>query len=102
MATPTYTTSHAWTLPNGWLKDMNPAIQAIDTVLTPHAAILVGGTVNVANTAITANSVIVFNRSLLGGTPGHLSYVLDPGVKVTFNSSSGTDTSTIAYIILKY
>ena len=102
MATVTYTTHFGWTLPNGWLTDMNPAIQAIDTALAPASATLVGGTVAVANTAITANSVILYNRSLLGGTPGHLSYALSAGVGITFNSSSGTDTSSIAYIVLKY
>lgn len=96
------TTNFGWTTPTGWLSDVAGTVSALDAMLAPKSAVLVAGTKAVADTAITANSVILYNRSLTGGTTGQLSYVLNAGVGVTFNSTSGTDTSTIVYIVLKY
>lgn len=63
-------------------------------------ATLVAGTVTVANTAITANSVIRYWRTTAGGTLGFLSLTLTAGTSFTITSSSGTDTSTIYYEIV--
>jgi hypothetical protein len=63
------------------------------------SATLSGGTVTVSNSSITANSKIQLTRSTSGGTPGHLSYTKSAGVGFTINSSSGTDTSVIEYVI---
>ena len=65
------------------------------------SAVLSGGTIAVANTAALASDTLLFNRSLTGGTVGHLSYVITPGTGYTFNSSAGTDTSTIVYQVIK-
>lgn len=103
MSTPTYTSTFGWTKPNGWLKDMGTSLDSIDTTLTPHTATLGAlGTVDIANTSITANSVILYTRTVADANAGHLSYVLDPGVKVTFNSSDALDRSVITYVIVKY
>lgn len=63
---------------------------------------LVGGAVVVADTKITANSILIISRKTAGGTPGtgH-TYVLNPGVGVTITSTSGTDTSVIS-VLTKY
>jgi hypothetical protein len=62
---------------------------------------LAAGTVVVANTSITANTRVFCNRTTTGGTPGHLSIVLNAGVGFTINSSSGTDTSTVAWLLME-
>lgn len=64
-------------------------------------ATLVGGTIAVANTTITANSVIIFNTKTAGGTLGSYSYTLNSGVGFTINSSSAIDTSTLSYFIFE-
>lgn len=65
------------------------------------AAVLVGGTVTVTNRIVTANSRIFLTRSTTGGTVGHLSYTISAGTSFTINSSSGTDTSTINWMIIE-
>lgn len=62
---------------------------------TAGSAVLVGGTVTVANTAIGTNSLVFLSRSTTGGTVGHLSYTKIDATSLTINSSSATDTSTI-------
>lgn len=64
-------------------------------------ATLVGGTVDVANTAVTANSYVILSRKTVGGTAGNLTYVLDPGVKFTIGSSSGSDTSVVTWVLVQ-
>lgn len=63
-------------------------------------AVLVGGTVTVPKTLITATSTILLSRRLIGGTVGNMSFTRSAGVSFTINSSSGTDTSTIQYFII--
>lgn len=65
------------------------------------SAVLVGGTVTVANTNIAATDRILVVRSTTGGTPGHLSYTISAATSFTINSSSGTDTSTVVYLIVR-
>ncbi|MBC2903144.1 hypothetical protein [Streptomyces cupreus] len=62
-------------------------------------ATLVGGTVTVSNTSVTASTRIVLTRSTTGGTVGHLSYTVSAGTSFTINSSSGTDTSTVVWLL---
>jgi hypothetical protein len=66
------------------------------------SATLVAGTVAVANTSITANSIIKIWRYTAGGTLGHLSYVNNAGVGFTINSDNAADTSVIRYQIDSY
>lgn len=65
-------------------------------------ATLVGGTKVVANTKVTANSRIFLMTQAPGGTPGWLQVsarVAD--TSFTILSSSGTDTSVVAYMIVE-
>jgi len=65
-------------------------------------AVLVGGTVTIPNTSITANSRVFAFCQTPGGTPGFLRCsARTPGTNYTILSSSGTDTSTIAVLITK-
>lgn len=60
-------------------------------------ATLVAGTVDVEDISITEFTVITLTRKTAGGTIGDLTYVKDPEVGFTINSSSATDTSRISY-----
>ena len=74
-----------------WLKQLNAGM---------GVATLVGGTVTVADTTITATSRIFLTSQTDGGTPGFLRVSgRTPGASFTITSSSGTDTSTVAYQI---
>lgn len=65
-------------------------------------ATLAGGTATVSNTAVTANSRIFLTSQADGGTPGFLRVSSRvPGTSFTITSSSGTDTSTVAYEIFE-
>ncbi|MFD3714257.1 glycosyl hydrolase family 28-related protein [Streptomyces sp. NPDC058677] len=64
-------------------------------------ATLAAGTVTVPNTSITANTRVVPIRQTLGGAPGHLSVTKNAGVGFTINSSSGTETSTVLYVLFE-
>lgn len=61
---------------------------------------LVSGTLVVADTSITADSNIFLTSQVPGGTAGWLSIsARTPGTSFTILSSSGTDTSEVAYTI---
>ena len=63
---------------------------------------LVVGTITVNNTNVTANSRIFLTSQVDGGTPGWLRVSARvPGTSFTILSSSGTDTSTVAYEIFE-
>jgi hypothetical protein len=64
-------------------------------------ATLVGGTVTVANTSVTANSRILYSVQTAGGTQGFLSTTRVVGTSFTINSTSNTETSTVAYEIFE-
>lgn len=65
-------------------------------------ATLVGGTKVVSNTAITATSRIILTTNAPGGTPGWLQVsARTAGTSFTILSSSGTDTSVVAYLIVE-
>lgn len=65
-------------------------------------ATLVAGSVTVSNTSVTANSRIFLTSQVDGGTPGFLRVsARSAGVSFTITSSSGTDTSTVAYQIFE-
>lgn len=65
-------------------------------------ATLVAGTVTVSNTSVTANSRILLTVQTPGGTVGAV-YVSarTAGTSFTITSTSGTDTSTVAYEIIE-
>jgi len=64
-------------------------------------ATLAAGTVTVTNNSVTANTRIFLSRETTGGTVGHLSSTRSNGVSFTINSSSGTDTSTVAWLLIE-
>ncbi len=65
-------------------------------------AVLVAGTVTVANTSVTANSRIFLTSNTDGGTPGWLRVSAKTNAtSFVITSSSGTDTSTVAWMIVE-
>jgi hypothetical protein len=65
-------------------------------------ATLVAGAATVANTSVTATSRIFLTSQADGGAPGSLRVSARvAGTSFTITSSSGTDTSTIAYLIVE-
>lgn len=65
-------------------------------------ATLVGGTVTVANTSVTATTRIQVTSNADGGTPGWLRVsARTAGTSFTITSSSGTDTSTVAWFLVE-
>lgn len=65
-------------------------------------ATLVGGTVVVANNKVTANSRIFLSHHTAGVTTGWLRVsARTAGTSFTILSSSGTDTSVVAYMIVE-
>ena len=86
----------------------------ISDVLTAHAAQLAGtpavrsgtasltaGTVSVSLPSVTASSAVLVSRLTPGGTLGHLSVpAVSPGSGFTVSSSSGSETSSVAWLVL--
>lgn len=65
-------------------------------------ATLVAGSKVVANTRVTANSRIFLTSQADGGTPGSLRVsARTAGTSFTITSSSGSDTSVVAYMIVE-
>lgn len=65
-------------------------------------AVLVGGTVTVANTSVTTNSRIFLTSQVNGGTPGFLRIgAITAATSFVITSSSVTDTSTVAWFIVE-
>lgn len=65
-------------------------------------AVLVAGTVTVADTAVTASSRIFLTSQADGGTPGFVRVsARTAGTSFTITSSNVADTSTIAYEIFE-
>jgi len=66
-------------------------------------AVLVAGTVTIADAAITANSIIRLSSKTLGGTPGAL-FVSAKTAATNFviTSTNAADTSTVQYDIVAY
>lgn len=74
--------------------------QSTGTAAVCGTATLVAGTVTVSTTAVNAGSIIYIARRTNGGTLGGESVgTVTPGVSFVINSTSGTDTSAINWII---
>jgi hypothetical protein len=65
-------------------------------------AVLVAGAVTVATTAVSTGDTVLLSRTAIGVTLGH-PYIsaISNGVSFTITSSSGTDTSTFSWVIIK-
>jgi hypothetical protein len=63
---------------------------------------LSGGTATVSNTSVTANTRIFLSHANTSGTLGHL-YISArvAGTSFTITSSSGTDTSTVNWLLIE-
>lgn len=64
----------------------------------PQTANLVGGTVAVADITVTASTTVLVTVQTPGGTQGFLSVAVTAGVGFVINSTSATETSTVAYM----
>lgn len=65
-------------------------------------AAMTAGTITVSTTAVTANSRIFLTAQNTGGTPGALRVSARvAGTSFTITSTSGTDTSTVAWLIME-
>lgn len=65
-------------------------------------AVLVAGSATIANTSVTANTRIFLTSNVPGGTPGFVRIsAITPGVSFTITSSSGTDTSTVSWLLIE-
>lgn len=67
-----------------------------------YSLTMVAGTVTQADTAITANSTILWDRRTVGGTVGHINTSVSAGSSFTINSSSSTETSTFTVTVIIY
>lgn len=65
-------------------------------------ATLAAGTVTVSNTSVTSNSLIYVTSQADGGTPGFVRVTAKvASTSFTITSSSGSDTSTVAWLIVE-
>lgn len=65
-------------------------------------SVLVAGTVVVSNTSVTAATEIFLTCNVVGGTPGFLRVsARTAGTSFTILSSSGTDTSTVSWLLVE-
>jgi len=91
----------------GYVQSHNPIAAFAGLRLSTAAngrmgtATLVGGTIAVANTSVTANTLVFLTRQTVGGTLGFESYTTNAGVGFTINNSSALDTSTFSYVLFE-
>lgn len=65
------------------------------------SAAMTAGAITIATTAVTASSIIILSHKTAGGTLGTLSVgTITPGTSFGIVSSSGTDTSTVHWLII--
>jgi hypothetical protein len=55
----------------------------------------------VNTTAATTNVLVFLTPKAAGGTIGTYTYTITAGTSFTINSSSGTDTSTISWMLVE-
>lgn len=65
-------------------------------------ATLVGGTVTVSNTTVTANTIVSLTRKTSGGTIGTaITYTVSAATSFTITSDNILDTSTFSYVLIE-
>lgn len=62
---------------------------------------LTGGTATVLTSAAATGDIILLTCTAAGGTQGIVRYSISNGASFTITSSSGTDTSTYSWVIIK-
>jgi hypothetical protein len=85
-----------------WFFQHIKALEGQLSSSTPRrgTAVLVAGAATVALPAVTAASQILLGMVTPGGTPGALFVAAKtPGTGFVINSTSGTDTSVVAYAV---
>lgn len=76
-------------------------VDDVPATLTSGTATLAAGTVAVALPSISASSIVRLNRQTAGGTLGQLSVALTAGTGFSINSSSGSETSTVFWELVR-
>lgn len=94
-------TETAFTYSANTLNVGNVRLQMTGSNASVGTAVLVAGTVTVSTTQALTNSVILLTCQVPGGTPGflHVSSRVN-GTSFTITSSSGSDTSTVGWLII--
>lgn len=64
-------------------------------------AALAAGTVTIANTGVTASTLVVVNHRSIGPNAGVLGYSVNPGVGFTINSTNAADANGISYMLVE-
>lgn len=64
-------------------------------------ATLSGGQAAVANTSVTARTVVFLTRKEVLGTPGELSHGVNPGAGFTVRSTSNADASVVKWLLVE-
>lgn len=59
------------------------------------------GTKTIANTSVTANTIVMLSRQAIVGTPGFLTWTLNAGVGFTVNSDNAGDDSVFYYFLIE-
>lgn len=79
-----------------------PSVSIVEgTNANMGVATLVGGTVTVTTNKATANARIFVTRQNSSGTPGQVEVSnRTPGTSFVITSTSGTDTSQVAWLII--
>ena len=67
-----------------------------------YSLTMVAGTVTQADTAVTANTLIIADRRTVGGTIGHINTSVSAGSSFSINSSSSTETSTFTITVIVF
>lgn len=70
-------------------------------ISTAAGSALVGGSLTIANTSFTANTILLYSVKTDGGTVGNLSYVITAGTGAVFTSTNVLDTSTIVWMAVE-
>ncbi|MEU1880319.1 hypothetical protein ABZ470_23685 [Streptosporangium sp. NPDC020072] len=82
--------------------DVLGAVSEAGTSARMGVATLVGGTVTVSNTAVTANTRIFVTSQTSGAAAGAVRVSARvAGTSFTLTSSSGTDTSQVAWLMVE-
>ena len=98
--------SSTLTITNGDLIDANPGralkVKEGGAAARMGRVSLVGGTISVNTTAITALSEVLLCCQVPAGTPGHLRVsARTPGSSFTITSSDALDTSAVAWLLIE-
>lgn len=96
--------TEAFRVNNGALKMATAAPLSVASGTNQRAGnlTLVGGTLVVNNTTVTANTIVMLTRKTSGGTIGTaITYTLSAGTSFTVTSDNILDTSTFSYLLVE-